>query len=295
MVWYRKFYIASCYIAVRMLPRFWQIWQNWVVSLFLFLIWGERRRDVQNNLSVIIRRSEKDPAVRQLARHTFKNYGLYLIDYVQINRLTKRMLPEEQEGAHYMQQALDEGRGAILITPHLGNWELGGVTFARRGYPIYALTLMDSENNVQDFRDQMRSTLGVKTVHIDPTRYATMLKLVNLLKENQVIAMLGDRWEAGRKVEVTFFGRQVVFPAGASALALTSGAPIIPAFTIAQPNGRYMAWMESPIRVDRQPGQSTTELIAEKTQEIARVFETVIARYPDQWYHFFDYFKRYGC
>ncbi len=295
MVWYRKFYIALTYVFVRMTPRFWQLWQNRVVSFFFFLIWREKRCAVENNLSVILGSSNGDPAVARLARSTFKNYGLYMVDYVQINRLTKRMLPEERRGGHYMQQALDDGRGAIIVTPHLGNWELGGVTFALRDHPIYALTLKDAESDVQDFRDQMRNTLGVKTVHIDPTRYATMLKLVNLLKENQVIAMLGDRWEAGRKVEVTFFGRRVVFPAGAPALALASGAPIIPAFTIAQPNGHYLAWMEPPIRVSRRSGQSSAELITEKAQEIAGVFETVITRYPDQWYHFFDYWKRYGC
>jgi lauroyl/myristoyl acyltransferase len=86
-----------------------------------------------------------------------------------------------------------------------------------------------------------------------------------------------------------------VFPAGAPALALASGAPIIPAFTIAQPNGHYLAWMEPPIRVSRRSGQTSAELITEKAQEIAGVFETVITRYPDQWYHFFDYWKRYGC
>jgi KDO2-lipid IV(A) lauroyltransferase len=193
-----------------------------------------------------------------------------------------------------MQEALNEGRGAILITPHLGNWELGGVTFALKGTPIHALTLKDPENDVQDYRDQMRATLGIHSVHIDPTRFETVLKLVRLLKENEVIAMLGDRWEGGKKAIVNFFNRQVVFPAGAPALALAAGAPIIPVFTLLQKNGRYLAWMESPIRVIRRSGQATSELIAEKTQEIATVFESVISRYPDQWYHFFDYWERYA-
>lgn len=298
MIWPRELYLLPIYVFARTTPRFWQLWKNRFVTYIIFLVWGEKRRVLQNNLSVLLGRSPEDPAVRRLTRNTWQNYGLYLVDYVQMNRLRKVNLPylvPEQRGAQYMKQALDEGHGAILVTPHLGNWELGGVTFALRRCPIHAITLKNPESKVQDFRDQMRGTLGVRTVHIDPNHYDTVLKLIRLLRENQFIAMLGDRWEGGKKVEVTFFGRRVIFPAGASALALASGAPIIPVFTVLQPNGHYLSWGEPPIRVTRRPGQSAAELIAEKTQELARVFETVIVRYPDQWYHFFDYWGRYGC
>ena len=294
MIWPKKLYLVLFYIFTRTTPRFWQVFQNRCVSYFFFILWNRHRNIIQKNMSVILKCSHDDPAVRQAARRVFENYGLYLVDYVQMNRARKYLLPEEQ-GIQHVQQALDNGRGAILITPHLGNWELGAFMFAMRGCPIHALSMKDSETEVQDFRDRMRSTLAVRTVHIDPDNYTTVLRLVNLLKQNQVIAMLGDRWEGGKKVEVTFFGKKVYFPAGAPALALAAQAPIIPVFTVARPGGRYLAWAEKPIEVRRIPGKNTSELIAEKTQEIALAFESSIARYPDQWYHFFDYWERYGC
>ena len=107
--------------------------------------------------------------------------------------------------------------------------------------------------------------------------------------------MLGDRFEGGKKVEVTFFGKKVIFPVGAMVLALNSGAPVIPVFTVVKPDGHYLSWMEEPIRVTRRAEISTSELISEKTQELATVFEMVISRYPDQWYHFFNYWERYAC
>jgi KDO2-lipid IV(A) lauroyltransferase len=252
------------------------------------------RNVLKKNISVILHRSIDDPLVHKTARHTFINYGLYLIDYTRINHLKNHLLPE-QVGDHYMQEAMDQGNGAILVTSHLGNWELGGVTFAMRGHPIHVLTIVDPQAHVQDFRDRMRSTLGIHTVHIDPNNYSTVIKLARLLRENKVIAMLGDRYESGKKVNVTFFGKRVMFPAGAAALALATGAPIIPAFTVLKPNGHYLAWMEPLIYVKRISGKTAPQLLVEKTQEIAAVFEKAVARHPDQWYHFFDYWNYYAA
>lgn len=294
MIWPRKFYLILLFVFARTTPRFWQRIQNYAVSSIVYLAFKRMRRIIKNNVSVILKRPAHDPLVKKTARSTFINYGLYLIDYTKMNHLKNHLLPE-QVGDHYMQEAMDKGNGAILVTSHLGNWELGGVTFALRGHPIHALTVVDPETHVQDFRDRMRSTLGIKTVHIDPNNYTTIIKLAKLLRENRVIAMLGDRWEGGKKVEVTFLGKRVIFPAGAAALALATGAPIIPAFTVVKPNGHYLAWMEPLIYVRRSPGRTASQLLAEKTQELAFVFEKAVSRYPDQWYHFFEYWKYYAA
>jgi Kdo2-lipid IVA lauroyltransferase/acyltransferase len=294
MVWPRKLYLALCYVFARITPRAYQLWHVRVVGRIFYFFMRKTQRIVQKNLSVVLNRRPDDPAVRRTALQVFQNYGLYLLDYVRLNHLNKYLLPEGH-GETYIKKALADGNGAILVTPHLGHWELGGVLFAMRQCPIHALSLKDPEAEVQDFRDRIRATLGIHTVHIDPANFGNVLNLVKLLKENQVIALLGDRFEGGKSVEVRFFGKQVLFPAGAMALALNSGAPVIPVFTVVKPDGYYLAWMDRPIRVHRTPGVSTAQLLAEKTQELANIFESVVSRYPDQWYHFFDYWKRYAC
>lgn len=290
----RKFYLILLFLFARTTPRFWQRIQNYTISSIIYFVWGRMRTILKKNISVILDRPIDDPLVDKTARRTLINYGLYLIDYTRINHFKGHLLPE-QVGDHYMQEAMDKGNGAILITSHLGNWELGGVTFAMRGTPIHALTIVDPEAPVQNYRDRMRETLGVHTVHINPNDYSTVIRLSRLLRENQVVAMLGDRYEGGKKVDVTYFGKRVVFPSGAAALALATGAPIIPAFTVLKPNGHYLAWMEPPIYVKRTSGKTAPQLLVEKTQEIAMVFEKAAARYPDQWYHFFDYWNYYAA
>ena len=291
-------YLALTYLFARSTPRFWILLQNRLVSGLMFRRWGRVRRAVCRNLAPVVGRSPEDPTVLGLARRTFENYGVYLVDYLQIHRLRSRaprFLIPEQDGIRHFRDAMAPGRGAILVTPHLGNWELGGVSFALRNHPLYALTLQDRVERLQDYRDWIRGTLNIQTVRIDPDGYDTALKLAGLLRRKQVIAMLGDRWEGGKSVPVPFFGRRVRFPAGGAAVALVTGAPIIPVFTVLQPNGRYRSWMEPPIHVERGRGADAKTLVTRATREIAAVFEKTIAKYPDQWYHFFDYWDRYGA
>ena len=298
MIWTKKLYILSIYIFARTAPHFWQRFQNRVVSYIYFLLWRSKRQPIMKNLSVITGKPESDPEIARLTRKMFENYGWYLRDYVLINSVTKRnfrKMVAEEHGTHYIKQALKDGKGAILITPHLGNWELGGITLALRECHIYALTLKDAQEEVQQFRDAMRGTLGVDTIHINPDDQTTIIKIARLLRQNKVVAMLGDRWEGGKKQQVTFFGRRVCFPSGAMALAQATGCAVIPVFVVLRPDGRYRAWMEKPIKVERRAGQPPNELIAEKTQELALVFEKVIRAYPDQWYQFFDFWSRYSC
>ncbi|RPI77609.1 MAG: hypothetical protein EHM45_08460 [Desulfobacteraceae bacterium] len=296
MLWPRQAFLIPIYFFSRIWPRPILLLHNRLASYVVFRLWREKRQVWQKNLAIVLGKPAQDPVVKKTSRQMLLKYGLYLCDYMQMYRLLKggaRHLIPELYGLAHLQNAMQSGQGAILITPHLGHWELGSVLLTMRKIPLYAITLRDPEKKVQDFRDQSRAGMGVQSIHIDPERFETVLKVVRLLKENAFVALLGDRWEGGKKAKVTFFGQEVFFPVGAAALALASGAPLIPAYTILRGNGRYATHAEEPIWVRRQPGVETAELLVQKTQELARVFEKAISQYPDQWYHFYDYWERF--
>lgn len=192
MLYPRKLYLFLTYIFARTAPQFIQLAQNRVVSYCLYWAWSSQRRNLRKNTAHILGLKENAPLVGKTVQRLFRNYGLYLRDYVLIHKLNKenyRQTVAEEIGIEYIEKALARGNGAILITPHLGNWELGGVTFALRGCPIHALTLKDNEENVQDYRDKVRGSLGIKTIHLDPDDYGAILRMAHLLKANNVIAV----------------------------------------------------------------------------------------------------------
>ncbi|TVM19193.1 hypothetical protein DPQ33_02205 [Oceanidesulfovibrio indonesiensis] len=292
----RRVYLVLCYIFVRTTPRFWQLIQNRAVSYIYYLAWGSKRRIIAQNIGVIRNLPPTHPEVKRLTRKAFENYGLYLTDYVSIDILARKLTNkrvQEEDGYRHMRAALDRGNGAILVTPHLGNWELGGVTFARRGHAIHALTLKDEQADVQEFRDSMRKYFGISTLHIDPDDPGNVFKMARLLRQNEVLAMLGDRYEGGKKCVVEFFGRRTVFSCGAATLAMATGAAIVPAFVVLGPRGAYRAWMEEPLYPENAHGENNEAKITSMTQELARIFEKNIAQHPDQWYQFFNYWERY--
>jgi KDO2-lipid IV(A) lauroyltransferase len=94
--------------------------------------------------------------------------------------------------------------------------------------------------------------------------------------------MVGDKDFFGSGRPTRFFGRTVTFPVGPVALAMQSGAALIPAFVLRGPDGRYFGIAEPEIALETEGDRET--LIACNLDRIARVFESYIRRYPDQWY-----------
>jgi KDO2-lipid IV(A) lauroyltransferase len=115
---------------------------------------------------------------------------------------------------------------------------------------------------------------------MDPLSPLSGLQILNHLRMNKIVAMVGDREFFGRGRPVTYFGKKVAFPVGPVMVAMKSGAPLIPVFVIKQSDGRYAGILEEPIFVDDNGG----EAIDRALNRLVRVFETYIRRHPDQWY-----------
>ena len=112
------------------------------IGNFFYLIMSTARRGVKANLRVIGKGKWSNKEIAALARRTFQNYGQYLLDYMVMSGLTaqrKGSMVARELGQSHMVRALKQGNGVICITPHLGNWELGGLLLAFRGADLYVL------------------------------------------------------------------------------------------------------------------------------------------------------------
>lgn len=271
-----------------------------LVPRFLFppfaLFWGglfylvlpRVRRDIKKNLRVVTG-SER---VGWLAFRTFYNFSRNWCDIMLMTRLRGERLLSligRWTTDAPLDEALAAGHGAILTSIHLGNWELGGLGLAEKGYPINILTFREPDEKVNQQREAIRRERGVNFIYVD--RHASspfaMVEAVSALNRNEVIAILGDRDGSSNTKPVEFFGRSTPIPVGAAYLALASGAPVIPVFVPLE-GSRYAAIMEQPIYFKDQRGDRE-RVVLEGIRQILQVFERYIRSYPDQWYNFFDY------
>jgi len=263
------------------------------IGTLFYLLMPKSRRGVQANLRVIGGSTWGAQEIAGRARRTFQNYGQYLLDYMVMPGLTaeqKGRMVARELGQEHMVRALEQGKGVICITPHLGNWELGGLLLAFKGADLYVLTLDETDAKTKAFRERMRAQKGIKNIYINPEdpAPAAIIEVVKVLKEKKVVAMLGDRPGDNNTIEVDFFGRKTPFPMGVATLAMATGAAVLPVFVILK-DGKYWGVIEEPIYFHSPSRKEREQGIRQGMGELAQVFERYIKEYPDQWYNFYPY------
>ncbi|BCS54826.1 lysophospholipid acyltransferase family protein [Geobacter sp. SVR] len=255
-----------------------------------YLLKREQRRGVRANLRVVTGQER----VELLVLKTFYKFARNWTDIMLTMRLRGERLFSligRTSDDRPLVEALARGNGAILCAPHLGNWELGGLGLADRGYPINVLTFREPDEKVNAQRELLRRERGIRFIYVDrdDTSPLAIIEAVNALRRNEVLAILGDRDGSSHTRTMEFFGRPTPIPLGASYLALASGAPVIPVFVLLE-GGRYATIMEKAISFGNGSGRD--EAIRTGMERLLRVFEDYIRRYPDQWYNFFDYWGK---
>jgi KDO2-lipid IV(A) lauroyltransferase len=179
--------------------------------------------------------------------------------------------------------AIGSGRGVLLVTVHLGNWEAGSTVLTRFGVRPLVLTAPEPGGQLTGIRAQARARSGVDTLVVGADPFA-FVGVIQRLQAGGVVALLVDRPPAGHGVEVDFLGRRILASPAAAELARATGAVILPVFVVRE-GDRYCAHALPIVEYERRTLGSREERVA-LTGRVLREFEPMVRRYPDQWYHF---------
>lgn len=251
---------------------------------------GHYRSIVAGNLARVV--PDDPPRRRALTRRNFLNFARSLADYCALADLPPQQfhgLFAELGGREHLDAARRAGRGAILATAHLGNWELGGLSIAAAGYPLRVVTAQEPSPELHAQRRRYRAAHGIQTVTLDNGSPFSFVEALAALRENCVLAMLVDRPYGDTAVDVDFFGGRMKFSPAPIALAQTTGAPILPAYCVLDDDGRYRARVEPPLALEKAQDPQTG--LRANTQRLAAVFERIIREHPDQWFQFLPLWK----
>ena len=175
------------------------------------------------------------------------------------------------------------GRGVLFVTPHLGNWELGGAFMARHGCKMLVLTQAEPDPHLTAMRQASRARWGIETLVVGEDAFV-FVEIIKRLQQGATVALLVDRPPAPTAVIVNLFGRKFSASIAAAELARASGCAIVPTFIVREADG-YRAQILPEIAYDRA-AISNREARIRLTQEIIRAFEPVIRQHPTQWFHF---------
>ena len=242
---------------------------------------ARRREIVRENLRPVV---GSGPELDRTVREAFNSYGRYWMETFRLQDLSSAELNDRfhGEGLETLAEVHARGRGGVLATPHLGNWDTGGRWVAER-WPLTVVVEVLRPKMLFDRFVEHRRGLGMTIIPLVRGGDATG-RCLEKIKEGGYVALVSDRDLSGSGVEVKMFGRTTRMPPGPAVLALRAGVPLIPACIYQLPDGNWNAWVMEPIN-DDVTGE-TPENVALLTQRIAEAYERLIAREPEQWHAF---------
>lgn len=256
------------------------------ISDLHYLFADKDRRRVKANLKAIFPQ-KTNRQIRGIRLAMSRNFAKYLADFFRFKKIDSEYIKKyiRIENIHYLDEALAKGKGAIALTAHLGNWELGGAVIALLGYPFYAVARPHKNKQVDNFFNFQRATKGLRVIPLGKAVRASL----NALKENKIVALVGDRDFTQQGVVMGFFGKPTRLPAGAAAFSLKTGAPIVPGFMVRNKDDTFTLTMERP--VEFSPSGDRDRDLAELIKRCKTIIEDYIRRYPEQWYMFRQFWE----
>ncbi|MFH1478472.1 MAG: lysophospholipid acyltransferase family protein [Candidatus Omnitrophota bacterium] len=263
----------------------------WVAERFSDIQYSIAKKDriaVQENLSKVLNKDVED--CRGLALNVVRNFGLYLVDFFRMARLEKKDIESriKLEGYEKFEGAFKKNKGVIMLSCHIGNWEMGGVVMGILGHDISAVALTHQDKRINDFFIDQREKKGFKVIPIE----SATKRCVSVLLKKHLLALLADRDFTNSGMECDFFGVKTSIPKGPALLSLKTNSPIVPVFFIREGKYNYRFIFEEPMEVVNHDGLTQEEIMQEANKKIVSVMEKYIRLYPDQWLVFRRFWEK---
>lgn len=244
---------------------------------------GIRRAVVEKQLAAAF--PERTPAeIERIARASYAHLGRTSVETAILPSYSSSEiidLFESVRGWDLVEERIARGKGLIVVTGHLGNWELGGAYVAARGLPIDAVARHMANPLFDRYLTSTRQRIGMTVVHDD----AAVRRVPRSLRTGRSVAFLVDQGAVGlASTWVRFFGRFAKTPRGPAVFALRLGAPILLGVALRQPSGRFELTFEPIDAVETGDREADVDRIVE---DYTAALERWIRKAPEQyfWHH----------
>jgi KDO2-lipid IV(A) lauroyltransferase len=248
------------------------------LGLAFYTLDRSHRRIAERNLAAAF--PARSAAERQaIARAAFGHFGRLLFELLKFSTLTpdEMLARVEFDGEERSRLAYAQGKGVLFVTGHFGFWELQAMVHALRAQPITMLARALDNPGLNQLLEDIRQRTGNTVVY----RRGTIRRVMRTLQAGGGVAVLIDQHIMSRDaIYVDFFERPAATTSAVAALALRTGAPVVPVFALPLPGGRYRLIYEHPVE---PPPPDSADRVREFTQRCTDVLEMYVRRHPDLW------------
>ncbi|WP_280312340.1 phosphatidylinositol mannoside acyltransferase [Nocardia abscessus] len=216
----------------------------------------------------------------ELVSASMRSYARYWREAFRLPTMDHSTIDYFVDGLRYLDAALAEGRGVVLVLPHSGNWDMAGVWLVQHYGAFSTVAERLKPESLFERFVAYRESLGFEVFPLTGGEQPPFVQLAARLRQNKIVCLLGERDLTGKGVPVQFFGERTWMPAGAAKLAVETGAALIPvhAWFEVDANGRENWGLKTEAPLDVSGG------VAAATQALADRFAANIAEHPADWH-----------
>jgi len=243
-----------------------------------YVVDGHHRRIAVENLTAAFP-ARPDAERRAFARAMFAHFGSLLLELLKFGTYTREQMlaAVELEGDERVRHAYQQERGVLFFTGHFGYWEMQALVEPLHHPPISVLARPLDNPRLHDMLERIRTRTGNSVIYRD----GAVRKVLRELAANHGVALLIDQHlHTADAIYVDFFERAAATTSALAALALRTGAPVIPVFALPLPHGRYRLVYEHPVD---PPRTESPDAIRDFTQRCTDVLEMYVRRHPELW------------
>ena len=270
--------VRSLIGAVRFMPAAVVDACGTALGLTFYALDRSHRRVAERNVAAAF--PTRTPAEHTaIVRGAFSHFGRLLFELLKFSTLTTdQMLARvEFEGEERVRSAYAQGKGVLFVTGHFGYWELQALVHGLRLQPMAVMARALDNPDLHRLLEQMRTRTGNSVIY----RQGTIRRALRVLQDGQGVGILIDQHISSRDaIHVDFFNRPAATTPIVAALAMRTGARIVPLFALPLGGGRYRMIYEHAIE---PPPEGTDDPIHELTQRCTDVLEMYVRKHPDLW------------
>lgn len=222
--------------------------------------------------------------VQRTVRHLFDHLGKMFAEVLYTPKLNPKNVDQyiQLEGREHLETALAEGKGVVLLTAHLGNWEWLGAALGLYGYPVTSVVKRQPNAAYTELLNEHRRQAGIE---VFARGTAEMVAAAKALKKGKILGFVADQDGGPEGIWVDFLGRKSATPAGPAVFARRFGSTIVPAFIRRHQQGHTVTFLPG-FKSSDFPDAPEESVGTEVTKEMVRLTEAFIRRTPEQWLWF---------
>lgn len=243
-----------------------------------------RKRVILQNLKRAFP-GESKRSLNRLSSKIYRNFILFLIEFIHLGKRTLKDFSRqivEIEGGEYLNEARIDKKPFLIVTGHLGNWELVGAYFASRGMKFSVPAKPIHNPYVNAFVNRIREEQGVRVIS---TKDLSPKSIFKVIKEGKGLVFLADQDARRSGIFIDFFGTPASTFTGPAVFSVRTGLPLVPVFDVRTDLITHKVVIHPPIYPPQN--QDREKAVENLMQQYTRILEDMIRKYPEQyfWFH----------